>query len=216
MTRLEALLLSYFDDKKGPTISHVMYLEGRGAPIKLPLDVRKEVAKFIDMQTGVKFFTYGFKNYTSANLYFEIPSDLARGKREILCLTVLLHSGKPESLKETLLAGSQRLKAIPNIYLAFHVNATVPDTELTQKQLALTEFLSNLCQEVLNTLAKVSTLESERVHNRDQIRDQKRDRDRDEVRDRKRDSARDVQRDEERDRQRDSDRDLQRDEERDR
>ncbi len=197
MTRLEALVLSYFDAHKGPVITHILDLEGRNAPTKLPLDVRKEITKFIDMQTAEKFFTYGFKNYTSANLYFEIPSNLARGNREILCLTALTRSGKPEVFKETLFAGANRLKTIPNLYMAFHDN--LKDPEVTQKQRELKEFLAILCQELNRAREMAITHDSARESKRNWIRDQKRDRDRDDARDRQRDEVRDRERDEARD-----------------
>src|SRR4030042_64455 len=117
---MEALVLCYCDNFKGPRITNVLNLDNIGTPVKLPPKVRKEIEKLVDTQTEEGFFTYGFKTYTTANFYFEIPSDLARGKREILCLSVLTHSRKPELFKETLIRGAQRFKVIPNLYKAFH------------------------------------------------------------------------------------------------
>jgi hypothetical protein len=208
---LEALVLSYFDNKIGPTISHAFNLEGISAPVKLPPNIRTEIVKLIDMQTTEEFFTYGFENYASANLYFEIHSDWARGNRELLCLSILLHFGKPELFKETLIGGAQRLKAIPNLFKAFHGKPKDPDPEIQQKQLELKELLTTLCQEINHAREKGITPGSTRENQRNRVRDQKRDRDRDEARDRNRDEVRDRDRDEVRDRDRDAARDRQRD-----
>ncbi len=173
-----------------------MNLEDISAPVKLPPKVRTEIAKLIDLQTTEELFTYGFENYASANLYFEIPSDWARGNRELLCLSILLHSGKPELFKETLIGGAQRLKAIPNLFKAFHVKTKGPDPEIQQKQLKLKELLKTLCQEINHAREKGITPENKHESTRNRVRDQKRDLDRDETRDRDRDEARDRQRDE--------------------
>ncbi len=206
---MEALVLSYFDNKIGPTISHAFNLAGSSALVKLPPKVRTEIVKLIDLQTTEEFFTYGFENYASANLYFEIPSDWARGNRELLCLSFLLHSGKPELFKETLIGGAQRLKAIPNIYKAFYVEKKVQDQEVNHKRQELEEFLSSFCQDVLRAREKAITQESEGEHKRNRVRDRKRDRDRDEARDLERDEARDLEREEPRDSERDEKRDRQ-------
>ncbi len=215
MTRLEALVLCYFDNIKGPTIAHVLDLENTRTPANLPPNVHLEITKLIDMHTAEEFFTYGFETYTTANLYFEIPSDLARGKREILCYSILTHSRKPEVFKETLIGGAQRLRAIPNIYKAFHDEQITRDQETGQKQQELKEFLANLCQDVNRAKENATTQENKRESKRNRIRDQKRDSGRDESRDSDRDETRDLKRDQPRDSDRDETRDLKRDQPRD-
>jgi len=61
VTRLEVLVLSY-----STLVADLQFLHfrprGLNAQTNLPLEVRREISKFIDMQTAEKFFTYGFKN----------------------------------------------------------------------------------------------------------------------------------------------------------
>ncbi len=207
MTLLEALLLCYFDNQKGPTITHALPLGSDSVPTELPSKVLKEIEKLIDTQTTEEFFTYGFETYTTANLYFEIPSEWARGKREILCLSVLTHKGKPEVFKETLIEGAQRLKAIPCIYKAFHVEHKNQDQGVGEKGQELDKFLRKLCKDIILARKKAIIQESKSERKRNQSRDRERDRDRDVTRD----SDRDVTRDSDRDVTRDSDRDEKRD-----
>jgi hypothetical protein len=215
VTRLDALVLCYFDNLKGPTITHVLNLESTSTAGNLPPNVLTEIAKLIDTQNKEEFFTYGFEAYTTGNIYFEIPSGWARGKQEILCLSVLTQSGKPDLFKETLIGGARRLKAIPNIYKAFHIEQKAQDREVGQKRQELEEFLANFCQDVNHAREKAIAQEKERETKRNQSRDRKRDRGRDETRDQDRDEPRDSDRDETRDLKRDEPRDSDRDETRD-
>ncbi len=199
VTWLESLVLCYFDNLKGPSISHAVPLGASSDPADLPPDLGNQILKMIDTHTTESFFTYGFETYATANLYFEIPSDWARGKREILCLSVLTHSGRVELFKQTLIEGAQRFKAIPNIYKAFHPEKTAGDNEVEKKQKELEKFLANLGQDVIRVrdegLTQVSNRERSRDETRDRARDEARDRARDETRDRARDEAHDRQRD---------------------
>ncbi len=203
MTLLEALVLCYFDNQKGPTINNALPLGSDSVPSELPPDVRKQIEKLIDTQTTEEFFTYGFETYTTANLYFEIPSEWARGKREVLCLSVITHSGKPEFFKETLIEGAQRLKAIPSICKAFHVERIDKDQEVGQKHQELDEFLAKLRKDVIRARKQAINQDREGERKRNRIRDRKRDRNRDEKRDHDRDETRDSGRDETRDSDRD-------------
>ncbi len=215
MTGLEALVLCFFDNLKGPTITHVLDLDSSSASTELPPNVHAEIVKLIDLQNTEEFFTYGFETYSTANLYIQIPSEWARGKQEILCLSILTHSGKPEFFKETLIGGAQRLKAIPNIFKAFHIERKAQDQEIDDKRQELKEFLSSFCQDVLRAREKAITKESGQKRKRNRIRDQKRDLKRDDTRDQNRDDTRDQNRDDTRDQNRDDTRDQNRDDTRD-
>ncbi len=204
---VEALVLCFFDQIKGPSIGYALPLRVSSDPAELPPNLEKQILKLIDTQTAEEFFTYGFETYTTANLYFEIPSEWTRAKRETICLSVLTHSGKAELFKNILVGGARRIKAISNLYKAFHEERRAKDPEVEQKRQELRDYLVKLCQEVLAIRDIAINQEKKRKRKRTQARYLKRDRDRDETRDRERDEIRDRERDEIRDRERDADRD---------
>jgi len=208
-------VLSYFDTVLGPIITHAMRLDNSGAPIKLPLDLQKNIQKLIDSQTDEGFFVHSIKIHMTANVYFRIPSEWARGKYEMLCLSILIRSKNPELFKATLEAGVGRLKAIPDLYKAFYREKKINDEAVEKKRQELEESLALLCQDVLQAKKQAITKNDRRERTREQTRDQARDHDRDQTRDHDRDQNRDSTRDHERDQSRDHDRDQVRDLDRD-
>ena len=81
MKTLEALILSRFDPFYGPRI----FLK---APKSLEDDIVKEVPSLIEVQTkGV--FIHIFKEIKTANLFFKLPNEHARGGNESLMVSLL-------------------------------------------------------------------------------------------------------------------------------
>ncbi len=219
VNRMEALVLSYFNTIVGPIITHALRLGNSKTPANLPPDLENQIQKFIDSQLDEGFFSHSFKTYKTANYYFYIPSDWARGKREILCLSIITQSRKPELFKATLEAGVTRIKAIPGLFKAFYREKKGSDEDVEKKQQELGVFLAKFCQDVLHAkkqaIAKDIRQEQDRDRDRDEARDEKRDSGRDETRDKTRDKTRDEARDKTRDETRDETRDSARDETRD-
>jgi len=199
----------------GPSIIHALRYDKNSAPAKLTPDQQMEIQKLMDLQVDEGFFSHGSKAFMTANFYVKIPSEIARGKQEIFCLSVITRSKKPEMFKDTLALGAARIKAIPDIYIVFHHADLVSNEELEKKQQALKEVLASLCQDLLHAkkqaIAKDSILARLRNQTRDRNRDQSRDNVRDEARDLERDQARDHDRDQARDCERDQTRDNEHD-----
>jgi hypothetical protein len=217
--RLEALVLSFFDKVIGPVITDAMMLEDPIVPAKLRPDLKAQIQKFIDSQMAEGFFTHSFKSYRTANYYFQIPSEWARGKNEILCLSIITQSMKPELLKPTLEASAARIKAIPGIFKAFYLEKQANDEDVGKKREALKQSLAKTCQDVLQASKRAISTDVRKERKRDQARDldrdQTRDLDRDQTRDLDRDKMRDLDRDQSRDQDHDQARDLDRDKTRD-
>ncbi len=206
------MLLCHFDKIKGPTVTHIVKVDKSSARFTLPPKVTEQIGKLIDTQTTENFFTYGFESYTAANLFFEIPSEWARAKRETLCMSLLIDSGKPEWFKDSMVKGAKLLKDIPDLYKAFYEEKKAVDVGVAQKQRVLASSITKIKQDVLLARRRGLYNERKRGEDRDSARDKARDRIRDEERDHVRDDARDQKRDEERDHARDDARDRKRDE----
>jgi hypothetical protein len=221
---MEALVLSYFDTIIGPVITHTLSLGDSSIPAELPLDLQLQIQKFIDSHIDDGFFFHGFKTYKTANINFQISSDWARGKKEMLCLSIITQITLPLKLfKATLEAGVTRLQAIPGLYKAFYREKQPNDEDVAKKQKELQESLAKLCQDVIHAKEQAIAIDirsdqnrnETRDRDRDEARDETRDSDRDEARDETRDSSRDEARDETRDEGRDGTRDKTRDKSRD-
>lgn len=151
--------------------------------------------------------------------YFTIPSDWARGRAEILCLSIITGYKRPEVFKTTLEAAVTAIKATPYIFKAFYPDMQGSDKDVGKKREELDQHLAQLCQDVVQAkkeaIVKQKLRARSRDHARDKARDQGRDDARDQARDQDRDQVRDQARDVARDKIRDQDRDQHRDQVRD-
>ena len=205
--------------KIGSIILHSLRFDNSKAPVKLPPDLQAQIRKLMDNLDDEGFFSHSFKTYMTANLCFKIPSVWARGNWELLCLSVITKSKKPELFKDALEAGVVRIKAIPELYKAFHGEKQVENEDFKDKQQELKEFLASLCEDLRQAkkqgIAKAGARERKRNQTRDRDRDQVRDHDRDQYHDSDRNQIRDYDRDQTRDHDRDQTRDHDRDQTRD-
>jgi len=208
-------VLSHFDSVIGPRIIRALNIDNSIAPVKLSRDIQTQLQKLMDAEVDEGFFSHSIKYFMTANFYFKIPSAWARGNWELLCLSVITQSTKPELFKDTLEAGVVRLKAIPELYKAFHGEIRAENEDFNEKQLVLKEFLVSLCEEIRQAKKQASAKENASERKRNQTRDRSRDQARDLVRDQTRDLDRDLNRDRDRDQARDLDRDQSRDQNRD-
>ncbi|MHA1145948.1 MAG: ADP-ribosylation factor family protein [Candidatus Helarchaeota archaeon] len=76
------ILLTYFHRIRGPSIL-----------CKIPEDEEvseqdKEVSRLLDFAGNKKFFIHSFDNFKTANYYFEVPSEWARGKKEMALISI--------------------------------------------------------------------------------------------------------------------------------
>ncbi|MFX1276022.1 MAG: hypothetical protein ACFFBP_15245 [Promethearchaeota archaeon] len=112
--------LSYFHRKIGP-INAYAYPE---SVLDDVLSVR--IANIMDQTFNEGFFTHSFENLYSMNYYFEIPSDWARGNKEMLMASVIFDqqtSLEVEQKVSNLLADfASMLQANEEIYAAYYIN----------------------------------------------------------------------------------------------
>ncbi len=149
MFHFEGILLSRFDSLRRPTIRQVLPFDKSDNLADLSSELKEQILKLIDTPTADDYFTFGFEQFMTANLYIEVPSDWNRSKREILCLTIITHQEKLELFNRSLIKSAQRLKAIPNLFKAFHDERRERDSEVEQKQAELKAFLAKSNEEVI-------------------------------------------------------------------
>ncbi|TFF96353.1 MAG: hypothetical protein EU544_00820 [Promethearchaeota archaeon] len=110
------VILSSFDNRLGPKIF-----------LKTPEDVENvyldQVPLLMDLYRE-GFFIHEFGNLRTANLIFEIRSPLARGRKELLMISIVSYAENfyldLNSFKEILQFFTNRLKNIKDLYEGFH------------------------------------------------------------------------------------------------
>ena len=79
-----ALVLTHFNQIRGPEIIYSF-------PEAIPDDISERMKKYFDINVDETFFEINLvkENLILVNMYFEIPSDLARGGYEMTMLSVI-------------------------------------------------------------------------------------------------------------------------------
>ncbi len=113
-----SVAISYFHRKIGPIVYY-------SYPV-LVLDEKEKIrlADIMDQAFEEGFFTHKFSNLYSMNYYFEIPSDWARGNKEMLMLSIIVDITPDQDVEQTINAWcedfSNRLKLEPGAFKAFY------------------------------------------------------------------------------------------------
>ncbi|MBN2152547.1 MAG: GTP-binding protein [Candidatus Lokiarchaeota archaeon] len=112
---MKTLLLVHFDAIFGPKI----FLHSG-----INVDDFKHIPPLMDLYKE-GFFYHEFNKDKSANLSFQVPSEYARGRCELLMLTYLVRDGElnPGSAKGYLTRFAERLAQIKDGYKAFYVGS---------------------------------------------------------------------------------------------
>ncbi len=111
------LVLSYFHRIKGPNI-YLSFPE-----VQLEQDIINKLMKFFDLDINETFFEIVLINRKRRilNLYFEIPSEWARGKVEMVMLSLIMKIEYDSRLTWSFLVdASHKIISTPNIYKAFY------------------------------------------------------------------------------------------------
>ncbi len=112
------IALSYFDNKIGPQV----FLETE----KLGEDVKLVLSQVFDQTPNEGFFWHSLANpwTTSLNYYFEVRSEWARGKKEMLMISLVfkdkLTSEKEHEVLSWVIDFIQKMKTNENVFKAFY------------------------------------------------------------------------------------------------
>lgn len=113
------LVLTYFDRLKGPSI----FMSFPDA--KIEEDIINKLIKFFDLDINETFFEIVLINKQKKiiNLYIEIPSDWARGKKEMVMLSLIMKKEYPSELVYAFIVEtSHKILKTNNVFKAFYNN----------------------------------------------------------------------------------------------
>jgi len=87
-----AVALSYFHPKEGPIVVFFYPRE------TMTDDLLRRVSEIMDNAFGEGFYTHSFGNFFLVDYYFQIPSDWARGGKEMVMMTTIFDEKIPPDL----------------------------------------------------------------------------------------------------------------------
>ncbi len=131
---MKILILSHFDKLMGPQI----YLK---APKSFDNEKLLKISNLIDVEQESGFFIHYFDDIKTANLIFEVPSALARGRTETCMISIAMIDEEPKSeiLKQILMNFSEEFKKLKGID-AFLNDKNKKQTEDTPTNRQIKEF----------------------------------------------------------------------------
>ncbi len=125
------LVLTYFHSISGPTIIFSF-------PEMVPKDLSNNIKSLFDVEIENPFFEFVLakENIKIINLFFEIPSEWARGNTEMLMLSIITGKDmKSESFYEILRMASNKIMSQSNIYKSLYLDnfPSKKDSEIEEK-----------------------------------------------------------------------------------
>jgi hypothetical protein len=105
------VVLTYFHRKIGPL---VFYSYPKNS---LDKELSTKIANIMDQLFDEGFFTHSFENFKSINYYFKIPSDWARGNKELLMLSIIVDQQISPEIEEIRIITPERLVGLPKTIL---------------------------------------------------------------------------------------------------
>jgi len=121
------LALTYFHHVKGPNIL-LSYPE-----VKLEEDIIEKLIRFFDLNINETFFEIVLinKHKKIINLYFEIPSPWARGKKQLAMLSLIMKEKYDSRLIYSFLVDAvQKIINTENVFKAFYINDDFHDNDI--------------------------------------------------------------------------------------
>ncbi len=147
------IVLSYFDKIIGPRI----FLSYPDAKLELEGDLIDKLMKFFDLDINETFFEIILinKHKRIINLYFELKSEWARGKKELVMLSLIMKERYDSRLIYSFLVDAvQKIISTENIFKAFYKddNFRDNDIEIDLGYEAIKSTLLNCLKSLINRL----------------------------------------------------------------
>ncbi|MHA1274716.1 MAG: hypothetical protein ACTSVV_11325 [Promethearchaeota archaeon] len=134
--------LSYFHRKIGPLVFY-SYPEGM-----LDEELSVRIANIMDQTFSEGFFTHSFEDLYSMNYYFEIPSEWARGNKEMLMVSIIFDKQTTPEVENNVLnlcnEFSERLQKNEKVFSAFYINDLTNFSDEEQKMIIANDSLIKL------------------------------------------------------------------------
>ncbi|MFX1532161.1 MAG: zinc ribbon domain-containing protein [Promethearchaeota archaeon] len=112
------VLLSYFHSKIGATVFYSF------PETPLAKEISNRLYDIMTQQNEEEFFTHSFEDLKILNFYFQIPSEWARGKKEMVMLSIIINQQISPEIEESLSLlcrkFSEKMQSNEDIYTGFY------------------------------------------------------------------------------------------------
>ncbi|MFW9829469.1 MAG: hypothetical protein ACFFEY_17985 [Candidatus Thorarchaeota archaeon] len=153
------VILSYFHTKIGPLIFYSF------PKSQLDEEISHRIYEVMDQPNREEFLTQTFENLKLLNYYFQIYSDWARGKKEMLLLSVLINQQISLEIEGTISnlckKFSEKMQSKENIFTGFHIKDLINHDEVDQEEIKeneslIREWVQDLYWEIMDDTRKKS------------------------------------------------------------
>ncbi len=114
------ILLSFFHTRIGPKIFCSF------PPDQVGEEISDRLYDVMTQQRGEEFFIHSFEEFKFLNYYFQIPSDWARGFREMVMVSIIIYQQFSPEIEESIAnlckKFAEMMQSNENIYAGFYIN----------------------------------------------------------------------------------------------
>ncbi|MFQ6125646.1 MAG: Rab family GTPase [Candidatus Heimdallarchaeota archaeon] len=157
-------MVSFFDTYIGPRLLMSLPATWHKSTVE------EKVASLLDTIT-LGFFSYVIDSYKVINYHFEIPSEWARGKRELVMISVVFsqtYKIPEDRVKKALTSVAEEIQGKKEFYKAFYIfDSTKPEKPVRKAQQELTQIIAPLFNEMevlIHESPKMNKVEREYVN----------------------------------------------------
>ncbi|MFW9939422.1 MAG: zinc ribbon domain-containing protein [Candidatus Thorarchaeota archaeon] len=127
------VLLSYFHSKIGATVFYSF------PETPLDKDITNRLYDIMTQQNEEEFFSLSFENLKILNFYFQIPSEWARGKKEMVMLSIIIKQQISPEIEESISIlckkFSEKMQSNEDIYTGFYTLELTKHDEVDKERI---------------------------------------------------------------------------------
>ncbi|MFW9877488.1 MAG: zinc ribbon domain-containing protein [Candidatus Thorarchaeota archaeon] len=133
------VIFSYFHPRKGTSIFYSF------PETPLGKEISERLYDIMTQQYEEEFFIHSYENFKILNYYFQIPSEWARGKREMVMISVILNQQISSEIEENIAVlckkFSEKLQSNKNVYTGFYTYELNKHDEMEKERIIKNEGL---------------------------------------------------------------------------
>lgn len=133
------VILSYFHTRIGTSVFYSF------PETPLGKEISDRLYDIMTQQNEEEFFTHSFENLKILNYYFQVPSEWARGKREMVMVSIIINQQISPEIEESLSLLCKRfstqMQSNENIYAGFYIYELNKHDEVDKERIIENESL---------------------------------------------------------------------------
>jgi len=132
-------MLSFFHTRIGPLIFYSY------PPDQVGAEISDRLYDVMTQQKDEEFFMHSFEDFKFLNYYFQIPSDWARGSREMLMVSLIIYNQISPEIEDGIATlckkFAEKMQTNDGIYSGFYINEIKNYEEIDKEKIKINEQL---------------------------------------------------------------------------